>query len=131
MALVATAAAPGTAAAHHTYAMFHATRTAQVTGTVARLEWRNPHVYVWIYVRDPKAPDRHTLYAFENGSPNVLARRGWTKDLLQAGDAITVRYWPLKDGRPGGHFESATLHDGRVMRGAGGPRGVDGDGPAP
>ena len=51
--------------------------------------------------------------------------------LAQEGDPITVTYWPLKDGRLGGHFETATLSDGRVMRGAGGPRGVDGEGPAP
>ena len=115
--------------AHHTYTMFDGSRTAQVTGTVARLEWRNPHVYVWVYVPDQKAASGYTLYAFENGATNVLQRRGWSKNLLRAGDPITVRYWPLKDGRPGGHFEEATLADGRVMRGSGGPRGVNGDGP--
>jgi hypothetical protein len=131
MALAATITAAGPAQAHHTYAMFDGERTAQVTGTVAKLEWRNPHVYVWVYVPDAKAPGGHRLYAFENGATNVLERRGWTKSLLQAGDPITVTYWPLKDGRPGGHFEAAILRDGRVMRGAGGPRGLNGDGPAP
>jgi hypothetical protein len=119
------------AEAHHSYAMFEPNRSVEVTGIVATVEWRNPHVYVWVYVRDAKAADGYTLYAFENGAPNVLARRGWSKDLLHEGDLITVTYWPLKDGRPGGHFETATLRDGRVLRGAGGPRGVDGDGPAP
>ena len=121
--------APCDAHAHHTYAMFDGDRTATVTGTVAKLEWRNPHVYLWVYVRDPKAQGGHTLYAFENGAPNVLERRGWSKNLLRAGDAIKVTYWPLRDGRPGGHFEAATLGDGRVMRGSGGPRGPNGDAP--
>ena len=115
--------------AHHSYAMFEGSRSAQVTGTVAKLEWRNPHVYLWVYVPDANAAGGHTLFAFENGAPNVLERRGWSKDLLRAGDPITVTYWPLKDGRPGGHFEAATLKDGRVMRGSGGPRGANGDGP--
>jgi hypothetical protein len=82
-----------------------------------------------VYVPDPDSPGGHTLFAFENGAPNVLERRGWSKNLLRQGDPITVTYWPLKDGRPGGHFESATLQDGRVLRGAGGPRGLNGDGP--
>ncbi len=121
--------APCAANAHHTYAMFDGNRTATVTGTVAKLEWRNPHVYVWVYVRDADAPKGHTLYAFENGAPNVLERRGWSKAMLRGGEPITVLYWPLKDGRPGGHLEAVTLGDGRVLRGSGGPRGVNGDGP--
>jgi hypothetical protein len=131
IALAVMAVAPEAVLPHHSYAMFDAVRTARVTGTVAKLEWRNPHVYVWVYVPDVQASGGHTLYAFENGAPNVLERRGWTKDLLRAGDPITVTYWPLKDGRPGGHLEAVTLGDGRVLRGAGGPRGVNGDGPVP
>jgi hypothetical protein len=126
VATIMTAGVPS-ARAHHSYAMFEGSRSAQVTGTVATVEWRNPHVYVWVYV--PDAAGGHTLYAFENGAPNVLERRGWSRNLLRQGDRITVTYWPLKDGRPGGHFESATLQDGRVLRGSGGPRGVNGDGP--
>ena len=98
-ALVAAGAPP--ANAHHSYAMFDASRSVEVKGTVATVEWRNPHVYVWVYVADPASATGHTLYAFENGAPNVLERRGWTKALLQQGDPITVTYWPLKDGRPG------------------------------
>lgn len=109
---------------HHSYAMFDSDRTAEVRGTVARLEWRNPHVYLWIYVPAAAAGGGSTLYAFENGAINVLARRGWSKDVLRAGDPIVVTYWPLKDGRPGGHFKSGTLSDGRVLQGSGGPRDV-------
>jgi hypothetical protein len=39
---------------------------------------------------------------------------------------VTIEYWPLVDGRTGGHLASATRADGSVIRGAGGPRGVDG-----
>jgi len=111
--------------AHHSYSMFNGGRTLQVTGTIAKLEWRNPHVYVWMYVRDAKAPNGHTLYGFENGSTNVLANRGWSGKTLTAGETVTVTYFPLKDGRPGGHFISATFADGRVVRGMGGPLGGD------
>jgi hypothetical protein len=122
------------AAAHHSYAMFDGTRTATVKGTVAKLEWTNPHVFVWVYVPNGARENGFDLYAFENGSPNVLARLGWSKTTLAGGEELTVDYWPLADGRTGGHFARATRADGTVLRGAGGPRGVDGalslDGPA-
>jgi hypothetical protein len=111
----------GSAAAHHSYAMFDASKTLTVSGTVAKLEWMNPHVFVWVYVPDSSAQGGHALYAFENGSTNVLSRLGWSKTTFNAGDKVSVEYWPLKDGRTGGHFLSATYADGRVIRGAGGP----------
>jgi hypothetical protein len=112
--------------AHHSYAMFDDSRTLEVTGTVAKLEWTNPHVYVWMYVKDAAAASGFTLYAFENGSINVLQGRGWSSSVLKAGDAATVAYWPLKDGRPGGHLSSMTLSNGSVLKGVGGPRGLEG-----
>jgi hypothetical protein len=101
--------------------MFDPSETLTVTGTVAKLEWINPHVFVWLYVRNPNTAGGYDLYAFENGSTNVLARMGWTKATLTTGEKIAVEYWPLKDGRTGGHFVQAIFGDGRVIRGAGGP----------
>lgn len=120
----------GAATAHHSYAMFDGTRTLTVKGTLAKLEWTNPHVFVWVYVPN-SAQNGFDLYAFENGSPNVLARRGWSKTTLAPGEALTIEYWPLTDGRTGGHFVQATRADGTVLQGAGGPRGVDGTLPPP
>lgn len=108
-------------AGHHTYAMFDPSHTAVVSGTVAKLEWRNPHVYLWIYVANPQSGGAFDLYTFENASINVLARLGWSKTTLTAGDSISVTYYPLRDGRRGGHFIAGTLADGRTLRGAGGP----------
>jgi hypothetical protein len=107
--------------AHHSYIMFDGSTSKSITGTVASLEWRNPHVFVWVYVRNSSAPNGFDLYAFENGSPALLMRMGWSKDVLAAGETITVEYWPLKDGRNGGHFVKATRSDGRTLPGVGGP----------
>jgi len=115
-----------TAAAHHSYAMFDGTRTLTVAGTVAKIEWTNPHVFVWVYVPNAERESGYDLYAFENASPNVLTRLGWSKTLFATGEPVTIEYWPLFDGRTGGHFASATRADGSVLRGAGGPRGGDG-----
>jgi len=116
--------AANSVSAHHSYAMFDGSRTLSVSGTVAKLEWMNPHVFVWLYVPNPKAKEGYDLYVFENGSPNVLARLGWTRTSLTPGDKIVVEYWPLKDGRNGGHFTKTVYSDGRVLYGAGGPNAL-------
>jgi Family of unknown function (DUF6152) len=111
------------ASAHHSYAMFDGSQTKTVVGTVAQLEWVNPHVFLWVYVANPASATGYDLYAFENGSPNVLAQRGWSKTLFAEGERVAISYWPLLDGRTGGHFAVATRADGTVIRGAGGPGG--------
>ena len=111
------------ASAHHSYGMFDGSQTKTVTGTVAQLEWVNPHVFLWVYVPNAASETGYDLYAFENGSPNVLRQRGWAKTLFVPGDAVAITYWPLRDGRMGGHFAVATRPDGTVIRGAGGPGG--------
>lgn len=111
------------AAGHHSYSMFDGSRTATVTGTVAKLEWTNPHVFLWVYVPNAASETGYDLYAFENGSPNVLTQRGWSKRTFVAGEEVAITYWPLADGRTGGHFAVATREDGSVIRGAGGPGG--------
>lgn len=126
MVVVAGVGLVAAAAAHHSYSMFDGTRTLTVKGTVAKLEWTNPHVFVWMYVPNTAVENGFELYAFENGSPNVLSRAGWSKDTFAAGEELSIEYWPLVDGRTGGHFRQATRSDGSVLRGAGGPRGVDG-----
>ena len=114
-----------TAAAHHSYAMFDGTRMVNVVGTVAKIEWTNPHVFVWVYVANAERESGYDLYAFENGPPSALARVGWSKTMFAVNEPVTIEYWPLLDGRTGGHFASATRADGSVVRGVGGPASVN------
>jgi hypothetical protein len=111
--------AAGVASAHHTYSMYDQTRHLSVSGTVAKFEWRNPHAFIWLYVPSQATPGKYDLFALENGSPTVLAKEGWNKDILRAGDRITVEYSPLRDGKPGGHCVKVTLADGRTLGCAG------------
>jgi hypothetical protein len=109
--------------AHHSYAMFDGSQTKIVNATVAKLEWVNPHVFLWVYVANPASATGYDLYAFENGSPNVLSQRGWSKTYFTEGEKVAIAYWPLRDGRMGGHLAVATRADGTVIHGAGGPGG--------
>ena len=51
-------------------------------------------------------------------------KRGWSKETFAVGERLSIAYWPLADGRTGGHFAVATRVDGSVIRGAGGPGGA-------
>lgn len=97
--------------------MFNMSKSALVRGSVAKVEWVNPHVFVWLYVEKAEQPGQYDLYAFENGPINMLTRFGWTKDSLQVGEKVSVQYFPLKDGRTGGYFIKAILADGTELLG--------------
>ncbi|HEU4625182.1 MAG TPA: DUF6152 family protein [Steroidobacteraceae bacterium] len=104
------------AEAHHSYAMFDHSRTETVEGTVAKLEWINPHVYVWVYVKK-KEGTGYDLFGFENGPVSMMARVGWTKDSLKPGEKVSVQFFPLQDGRTGGYFIKAIRADGELLIG--------------
>ena len=111
--LVGLAAAP--ARAHHAFsAEFDA--NARVTfdkATVTKMEWTNPHV--WIYV-DVENPDGTVdAWAIEAGTPNVLFRRGFTKDSLLPGTEIVVDGYQAKDGSRRANGRDVTLPDGRTL----------------
>src|SRR5512134_3984339 len=103
----------GPAQAHHSYSMFDRSQTATVEGVVAEFEWKNPHAHLWLYVESATEPGVQELWSFENGSPLVLSRLGWSKDDPPAGARVSVEYWPLRSGGIGGHCRSVTLADGR------------------
>jgi hypothetical protein len=108
-------ATEGAAFAHHSYAMFDQTRRATVQGTVHALEWTNPHVWLWVGVKDTAG--HTTIYGFESNAPSELSRFfGWNKQVLAPGQPVTIDYSPLKSGRPGGALRTVTFADGRTLR---------------
>ena len=100
--------------AHHAFAAeFDANKPVKFEGTVTKMEWTNPHV--WIHL-DVKKPDG-TLekWAFEAGTPNVLFRRGFTKNSLLPGTKIVVDGYRAKDGSRRANGRDLTLPDGRKL----------------
>ena len=87
---------PVVSLAHHSTAMFDWGNAAELkNATVVRWEWTNPHTY--LYVTVPEANGRPARWAFEGMSPSHLARAGWSKATLKAGDQIDLTYYPLRD----------------------------------
>jgi hypothetical protein len=102
--------------------MYDKSRRVKVEGTIAKFEWSNPHTFLWFYA--PKQGGGYDLVGLEGGGPAELARLGWSKNSFRVGEKLTVEYTPLKDGRPGGSFLSATHADGLVTKGEGAPPGA-------
>jgi hypothetical protein len=115
--LVITAAA--TVSAHHSFAAeFDSNKPITLVGAVARLEWTNPHIWVYFDVKDEQGTQR---WQCEGGAPNTLTRNGWSKDSLKAADIITVDGWLARDGSKTCNIRSLKMPDGRsVLAGSSG-----------
>ena len=101
------------ALAHHSFTMFDATKQITITGTVTSFEWTNPHSYIEIDAPDESGAVKH--WSIEMGSPSILQQSGWKFSSLRKGDKTTLVINPLKDGRPGGFLNTATLPTGKVL----------------
>jgi hypothetical protein len=102
------------AVAHHSFsAEFDINRPIQLTGTITKVEWINPHA--WIHV-DVKKPDGSTEnWAVETGTPNTLLRRGLRKQDLPAGTDVKVTGYQARDGTAKANGTNVTLPDGRAL----------------
>lgn len=105
----------GPARAHHSFAMFDKEKVVTVKGVVSKVEWKNPHVFIFVAVPDDKGGTKQ--YAIECNSPNVLMRTGWKAGTLKAGDSVAISLYPLRDGRPGGLLDTVTLANGETLKG--------------
>ena len=120
LSLVLMAMLAGTAAAHHSFAMYDASMIVTVDGTVVSFQWTNPHVVIGL-MAPPLGGGAPTLWTVELTSPGNLTRGGWTRTTLKPGDKARVQLNPWRDGRPGGGFVQMTLPDGRVLQSTFGP----------
>ena len=101
--------------AHHSFAMFDKTKVLTVKGTLRKLEWSNPHVYLFV---EGKGEDGNTReYMVEAASINLLGRKGWKVNTVTIGETVSIAFFPLRDGHPGGLLDSVTLANGTVMKG--------------
>ncbi len=103
---------------HHSFAAeFDRERPITITGTVTKIEWTNPHARFYVDVQDENGETVH--WNFELGTPNILMRRGWTRDSLKPGETITVTGFRARNDPNVGNANTVTLADGtRVLGGS-------------
>jgi hypothetical protein len=101
-----------TAAAHHSFdAEFDRDKPVTLTGSVTRVDWGNPHIWVFLDVKDETG--KVSNWGVEGGAPNALFRNGWRKDSLKVGDILTVEGFRGRDGSQRANANRVLLPDGR------------------
>ena len=98
--------------AHHSHSMFDHSEEVSVTGTVTKFSFRNPHVFLFIDVKNENGGVLNYWIEMSN-IPNMI-RRGVGYKTFESGDEVTVNMWRLKDGRPGGNYTTIVAADGKT-----------------
>lgn len=94
--LLGTLALP--AAAHHSFAaQYDAKKPVKMEGVVTKVEWTNPHVYLFVDVVDAKTKKVQN-WGFEMGPPHMLQRAGWKRNSLKIGEEVSLEGWLARDG---------------------------------
>ncbi len=92
------AASAAAVQAHHSFAaQYDSKKPVNLTGVVTRVEWTNPHVYIFVDVADPKSK-KVANWGFEMGPPHMLQRAGWKRNALKLGEVVIVDGWLARDG---------------------------------
>jgi len=100
--------------AHHSFAAeFDAAKPVTVSGKVTELRWTNPHAHIYLEVADGSGTA--VPWDFELGSPNALARRGWSRTSLKPGDMISVSGYLAKSAAHLANARSVVLADGKTV----------------
>jgi len=114
VASVALAGWTSSVSAHHAFAAeFDANKPVNFKGTITRMEWVNPHAWLHVAVKTPGGAVEN--WAIEAGTPNVLFRRGFTRDTLKPGLEIVVDGYRAKDGSRRANGRDLTFADGRKL----------------
>jgi Family of unknown function (DUF6152) len=104
--------APPAFAHHSVGAEFDLNKRITLQGRVTRIEWANPHVYVYL---DVSIGGKNANWACEVAGPNTLARQGWNRMSLKIGDRVTVVGYRARDGANVASAREVVLADGRKL----------------
>jgi hypothetical protein len=107
--------------AHHSFsAEFDSSKPITLKGSVTKIDWLNPHIWLYLDVKDDAGKVAH--WQCEGGPPNTLTRNGWTKNDLKSGDAVTISGTLAKDASNTCNASQVSLPDGRrVLAGSSNP----------
>jgi hypothetical protein len=97
--------------AHHSFAAeYDSNSLITLTGVISKVEWTNPHIYIYLDVKDESG--KMTTWSVEGYPPNTLKRTGFVKSDLKLGDMVTVTAYKAKDATNSGAGREITFPDG-------------------
>jgi len=100
--------------AHHAFsAEFDQAKPVKVQGEISRLEWTNPHA--WLFIDSKGTDGKVVTWRFEMGAPNALLRAGWSKSDIKPGTQVTVSGFLARSGGSVGNAYQVRLADGRDL----------------
>jgi len=100
--------------AHHSFAAeFDVNQPITLKGVVTKVDWLNPHIYVYMDVKDESG--KTVNWSVEGAPPNTLYRLGWRQDTLKPGDTVTIDAIKAKDGISTANARNVLLPDGRKV----------------
>jgi len=100
--------------AHHAFsAEFDQAKPVKVQGEISRLEWTNPHA--WLFIDSKGTDGKLVTWRFEMGAPNALLRAGWSKSDIKPGTQVTVSGFLARSGGSVGNAYQVRLADGRDL----------------
>jgi hypothetical protein len=105
------ASASGSVWAHHSHSMFDETQEMSITGMVKKFAFANPHVYLFVLVKSEDGTA--TTWQIEMSYLQNMMRHGINATTFKEGDAVTIKFHPLRDGAPGGSFTEGIDGGGR------------------
>lgn len=111
--------APGPALAHHAATTFETGKEVTLKAVVTEWVWFNPHCFLLFEAKDDTGTVRQ--WAAETQNPVAMTARGWARTSFKAGDEVTVKLEPGKNGAPVGRILSVVLADGRTLVAVGAP----------
>ena len=113
-AVLAAIAVPSAMLAHHSFsAEFDAAKKITLNGVVTKVDWLNPHIFIYLDVKDDTGAVTH--WQCEGGPPNTLTRNGWSKNSIKPGDQLTIDGWLAKDNSKTCNARSVKLPSGKSV----------------
>ncbi len=98
--------------AHHSFAAeFDINKPVTLEGILTKMEWINPHGWIYIDVKGPDVQTQH--WSIEAGGPTQLIRRGLRKEDFPVGTELTIKGYRARDGSFTANGQSVTMKDGK------------------